>query len=124
MLRFVGLPKPLVIDRVTVEPAEILAAARPVEITCFNDRLSTVLCSASIWSLRAGVTVDVNAIDNGEHGSGTLHGDSKALDLDTEGDRRGDLAALHRWLSRDLPPGYDVVLEDTHVHIEWDTKRR
>ena len=45
-------------------------------------------------------------------------------DLDTVGDVRADTEALYEYLRVWLPAGYDVVFEDTHVHVEWDMQRR
>jgi hypothetical protein len=75
---------------------------------------------ASAWGLRERTWVDVNSIDDKQHGTTTLHSYSLALNLDTDGDRPADLKSLHGWLARYLPLEYDVVLESDHVHIEYD----
>jgi len=90
----------------------------------FRSELAVVLHHASVWSMLAGVHVDVNALDDKQHGAGTLHGFGLAVDLDTAGDRPIDLARLYGYLARVLLPGYDVVLESDHVHVEWDAHRK
>ncbi len=90
----------------------------------WSQHLSTVLELACAWSAVARVDVDVNSIDDKQHGVGTLHGWGLAVDLDTVGDKPADLASLHGFLARYLPPAYDVVLEATHVHVEFDMKRK
>jgi len=91
-----------------------------VQVQYFNSRLTIVLEYASVWGLRARTAVDVNAIDDKQHGAITLHGFSLAVDLDTDGDRLADLKSLHGFLARYLPLEYDVVLEGDHVHVEFD----
>jgi hypothetical protein len=94
-----------------------------VRIVYFSEPLSKTLHLASVWALVSRLGVVVNSIDDLQHGVGTLHGFSLALDLDTEGDRPEDLPKLHGYLARHLPPGFDVLLEKDHVHVEWDTHR-
>jgi hypothetical protein len=95
----------------------------PVTIAEWNAEADLVLRCADRWSQHTGIGVDINAIDNGTHGATTLHGRSRAWDLDTAGDQATDLHALYAWLHEMLPPGFDVVLEATHVHVEWQPKR-
>ncbi len=95
----------------------------PVMVREFAAETIEVLTHADRWSHLSGIPVDVNAIDNGTHGTPTLHGSSRAWDLDTYGDRPENLSDLHRYLFARLPPGYDVVREKDHVHVEWQPKR-
>jgi len=106
MLRFIGLP----------------GAADPyVRIVTFDDKTILLFKEANEWSKIQKIIIDINAVDNGTHSVNTLHGKSLAWDLDTEGDRPEDLKLLSGYLKMRLPPPYEVVLESTHVHIEWDT---
>jgi len=91
-----------------------------VQVKYYNSRLTPVFEYASAWGLRERTWVDVNSIDDKQHGTTTLHGFSLAVDLDVDGDRPADLKALHGFLARYLPLEYDVVLEVDHVHIEYD----
>lgn len=86
--------------------------------------LALVLHHASLWSLLTRIDVVVNHGADGTHKPGSLHGWNLALDLDTEGDRVSNTEHLAGYLARMLGPGYDVVLEPTHVHVEWDAHRR
>lgn len=96
-----------------------------VRIGYLDERLVDVLRSATIWSLRAGVDVEINSIEDGAdvHLPTSLHGVGLAVDVDTVGDRPDDLVALAQWFRRTLPAGYDVVLEADHVHVEYDVHR-
>jgi hypothetical protein len=107
MLRFMGLPG-------TSDPY--------VTIRIFDARTVAVLEAADRWSQMAHLIVDVNAIDNGKHGPTTLHGRSLAWDLDVEGDLPTDLALLGAYLTAALPAPYQVIVETTHVHVEWDER--
>lgn len=95
-----------------------------VRIVYFTEQLARVFHLASVWSLVERIDVVVNSVDDGTHGARTLHGFSLAPDLDTEGDRPEHLPKLHGYLARHLPDPFDVVLEPTHVHVEYDTRRR
>jgi hypothetical protein len=94
-----------------------------VRIVYLTEQLARALHFASVWALVSQIPVVVNSIDDRQHGPGTLHGFSLALDLDTEGDRPDDLRPLYGYLARHLPEGFEVLLERDHVHVEWDMHR-
>jgi len=108
MLRFTGLPG-------TSNPY--------VTINIFDDKTILLFKEANEWSRINKITVDINAIDNGKHSANTFHGHSLAWDLDTDKDNPIDLVLLGKYLQMRLPPPYEIVLEDTHVHIEFDTHK-
>lgn len=95
-----------------------------VRVVYFGPELAEVLAVAALWSLVAGVDVEVNSIDDSGHGPATLHGQSLAIDLDPAGDRREHERELARFLARRLSAPWQVLLESDHVHCEWDTGRR
>ena len=90
----------------------------------FRMEIAIVLHHAAAWSAIAGVPVDVNSLADKVHSEGSLHYWDLAVDLDTAGDRVAHLAQLHGYLARVLPPQYDVIQEPTHVHVEYDTRRK
>lgn len=96
-----------------------------VRIGFFTEQLGTVLAVAARWSARGGLDVEVNSINDGvnAHMAGSLHPFDLAIDLDTDGDFASDLPLLGEYLRRTLPPGFDVVLERDHVHVEYDVHR-
>lgn len=96
-----------------------------VRIVEFTTPLAQAFAAATSWSLRTRIDVEVNSVDDDAAGRGasTLHGASLAVDLDTAGDRPADTHALAEHLRRALPPGFDVVLEGDHVHVEYDLHR-
>lgn len=94
-----------------------------VRIGYFGEELAHVLHHASIWSLAAGKNVYVYSVADLTHSQGSLHPYSLALDLDVVGNVRDDLEGLYQHLRRFVRAGYDVVFEDNHVHVEFDTHR-
>ena len=95
-----------------------------VRVRVFTPQLADALAIAAEWSLVARVDVDVNSIDDSQHGATTLHGHSLALDLDPATDRPDHTRDLAQFLARRLPAPWQVLLEPDHVHVEWDTGRR
>lgn len=95
-----------------------------VRIGYFDERAGLVLHYASVWSLRTRIDVDVNSANDSTHGAGSLHPLDLGWDLDTDGDKPADLSSLARFLAAHLPPGYDVIDERDHVHVEYDTRRK
>lgn len=95
-----------------------------VRIVSFTEQLARVFHLAGNWAAISGIGVVVNSVDDGKHSTGTLHGFSLAADLDTEGDQAVHLSHLHGYLARHLPAPFDVLLEPTHVHVEYDTHRK
>ena len=94
-----------------------------VTIFDFNDELALILKEASAFSLVMQIGVDVNSIDDGKHHPVSLHGLSRAIDLDTHGDHPADTEALFQWMRKRMPRGYDVIFEVDHVHVECDPCR-
>ena len=90
----------------------------------FRMEIAIVLHHAAAWATISGVAVDVNSLADKQHSEGSLHYWDLAVDLDTAGDRAAHLAQLGGYLARVLPPQYDVVEEATHVHVEFDTRRK
>lgn len=69
-----------------------------------------------------GVDPVATSILDGTHKTGSLHYQGRAFDL-----RVRDVIPERRKAFRDalrvaLGPEFDVVLEATHVHVEWDPK--
>lgn len=94
-----------------------------VRIKHLGEQLARILSEASTWSALNGLAVVVYSVDDRTHNPGTLHGWSLAVDLDVFGKPPAGNPSLFGWLARRLPDGYDVILEDTHVHAEFDVKR-
>ena len=95
-----------------------------VRIEYFSDEMTRLFRLASVWSLRAGVDVEINSANDGQHSSTSLHPWDLAWDLDTDGEKPVDLWDLYQYLIRWLPVPFQVIWEGTHIHVEWDIERR
>lgn len=95
-----------------------------VRVAYFHHLLAMALEYACVWSLRTGIDVDVNSVNDSVHGATSLHAYDLAIDFDTSGDKPADLVKLHAWLARYLPDEFDVILEGDHVHVEIDRRRK
>lgn len=96
-----------------------------VRIGHFNEHLARMFDAACVWSLLTRVDVEVNSIRDGapDRTATTLHPFDLAVDFDTVGDKLADLELLEDHFRRVLPPQFDVVYEDDHVHVECDMRR-
>lgn len=80
-----------------------------------------------LWAARKHPVVTVTSLADGKHSKGSFHYKRpvQAVDLrtfDLPGGSQGDEAReIRRILVQQLKPlGFDVVLEATHIHIEYD----
>lgn len=69
----------------------------------------------------AFVTI-TSAID-GKHMSGSKHYTGEAIDLRTRDLSVAQRDDVHGALVTGLDTDFDVVLEATHIHVEWDPKK-
>ena len=60
---------------------------------------------------------------DGTHGRQSLHYQGNAVDLRTRHIDERDLARIVEKIGLALGPEYDVVVEATHLHIEWQPKK-
>lgn len=97
-----------------------------VRIEMLTPAIAQMLCVASWWSLRARVDVRINSIDDGAPGRVpySFHGDSLAIDFGTDDDKPATREQLAAFLARELPAGYDVILESDHVHVQFNSRRQ
>ena len=64
----------------------------------------------------------ITAGTDGQHMPGSLHYRGRALDLRTHDLTPSKREELRDALARGLGPGWDVVLEATHLHVEYDPR--
>lgn len=67
-----------------------------------------------------GEELTVTSLTDGQHSSGSHHYVGWAADLRLP---QNTPAALVAALRRRLPEGWDIILEDTHVHMEFDPRK-
>jgi len=70
-----------------------------------------------------GVDCVVTACVDGVHQAGSLHYCGLAVDLRSRDFRPGDLDKAIARIRQCLGADYDVVLENEHVHVEFDQKQ-
>jgi len=81
----------------------------------FVDALSHIL---------AGGEVTATSLNDGQHNPGSLHPQGRAADFRTREESPDVQSAIYAMLREWLGPiGFDVVLEDDHLHVEWDPKQ-
>jgi hypothetical protein len=67
-----------------------------------------------------GYDVVITSALDGDHKQGSLHYSGHAIDLRTRNLRPLDAQLLWHSIREALGSSYDVVLEETHLHIEFD----
>jgi hypothetical protein len=86
-----------------------------------NEVLLAITVAYSVYS-ENGYEMIITAGTDGSHSRGSEHYKGDAFDLRTRHLIAGDAAKIHSQLQDALGPEFDVVLEDTHIHIEFDPK--
>ncbi len=76
----------------------------------------------SIWrALFQGLVV--TSVCDGKHSPNSLHYKGLAIDLRTRYFNSIEKGIAAKELQKALGDEYDVVVELTHIHVEWDPKR-
>ena len=71
------------------------------------------------WCKENDVECVVTSGDEGRHMAGSLHYEGKALDFRTRDLPAHSKPAMFAEVQERLGSDFDVVLEKTHLHIEW-----
>lgn len=84
------------------------------------------LGAAEVIHLRMfGKPITVTSMNDGEHMNGSLHYQGLAADLRTHDIRAEERALFRTQLLKALfSLGFDVLDEQTHIHIEYDPKNK
>jgi UDP-N-acetylenolpyruvoylglucosamine reductase len=64
----------------------------------------------------------LTSANDGQHGFGSLHYAGLAVDVRTHHVTANDIEPLADTIREALGPQFDVVLEDTHIHVEFQPK--
>ena len=101
-----------------------------VDISCITKETIQAMVKASyIFTARNSLPFVVTSVCDGKHMEGSKHYEGNAFDIRTW-TNRDDGIQLRGWLKRaiadelryELGNDYDVVVEDTHIHVEYDKK--
>lgn len=76
---------------------------------------------SKIWR-EMGQTLVITSVCDGKHGIRSLHYSGLAIDCRTRYFSTEQKYELRDRVTRSLTDEFDVVLEDTHLHIEFDPK--
>ena len=80
--------------------------------------------AASVYSMKAGARCVITSCSDGRHGPNSLHYKGMALDLRTSNLRPDQVHPVYITLKEALGEQFDVVLEDDHIHLEFDVKEK
>jgi hypothetical protein len=96
-----------------------------VRIAVFTDALDIMLVVAAEWSLLHKLDVVINSITDDAPGrvANSLHQFDLAIDCEPFGNLASDRKSLADYFRVELPDGFDVVFESSHVHVECDAHR-
>lgn len=64
----------------------------------------------------------ITSAREGTHSERSLHYKGQAIDLRTHDLSANQIALLVKAFRNALPAGWDIVVEATHLHCEWDPK--
>jgi len=95
-------------------------------VTFFGVRPEMVMAARIIESAYAhfGYDTVVTSCTDGQHSYGSLHYQGAAMDFRTRHvDSRSELEEITTKVRQALGSEFDVVLEDTHLHVEFQPKR-
>ena len=88
--------------------------------------LLPVVAEYEVWRRTHGYPEGtVTAVMDGDHSPKSWHYEGRAVDLRTMDMTPEDIEKMFNWL-RGLYPhsdGFDVVLESTHLHVEYEGRR-
>lgn len=86
-----------------------------------NEALFATMVAYSIYADH-GYDLIITSGTNGSHSRGSEHYKGDAIDLRTRHMSAGDPEKISEEIARALGPEFDVILEPTHIHIEFDPK--
>jgi hypothetical protein len=94
-----------------------------VRVAGLRPEILLAVVAAECVCAEMGVDCVVMACVDGVHKAGSLHYCGLAVDLRSRDFRPGDLDKAIARLRQCLGADYDVVLENDHVHVEFDQKQ-
>lgn len=92
-----------------------------VSLRKLQPQMALALPIVAAMYAKYGYDTTITSGDDGQHSNVSLHYDGLALDFRTRNCSPADLGPITAEL-RAAMPGYDVVRESTHIHIEYDPK--
>ncbi|MHA1970761.1 MAG: hypothetical protein ACTSXE_02820 [Candidatus Thorarchaeota archaeon] len=94
-----------------------------VILTGLQLEMRDVLISYGSACRDISVVGEVTSGLEGQHSYGSYHYYGYALDLSIKGMTDGEVGYIEKSLRRDLRAFYDVMVERTHIHVEFDVNK-
>lgn len=98
-----------------IKPGVALLGMRP-------EILLAVIAAEPIW-YQMGTDLTITSCTEGVHSKGSRHYSGLAIDLRTRGLSNEQAKRAAKLLADALGDNFDVVLEETHIHVEFDPER-
>ncbi len=95
-----------------IKPGVNLAGIRP-------EMIIALLVAAEVYREVADEELVITEVTGGKHGRNSLHYVGLAVDLRTRYFDNVTVLAVHKKIQQKLGSQFDVVLEKTHMHIEF-----
>ena len=83
--------------------------------------LAAIHTAGRIWKAHGMTSLVITSAVDGPHSTTSLHHEGHAVDLRSR--TLPDDIGMAANLAADLGDDYDVVLEPTHIHVEYDPRR-
>lgn len=94
-----------------------------VDLRGLAPQMAVAYCIAQdVYREKVGMSCVITSGSDGKHGPNSLHYSGKALDLRTNSLRPEQVHPVFVALKTALGGQFDVVLEEDHIHVEFDPK--
>ncbi len=100
----------------------MLSLKEGVKFEAISDRIVEILPSLTRIYRIFGQTCVITSARDGRHRTGSKHYTGEALDLRTFYFNQMEQRDIHREIQQALGSDFDVILEDDHIHVEFDPK--
>ncbi len=89
---------------------------------CVRPQVWDAIETATTVYLEFGYNCVVTSLCDGKHSKNSKHYEGNAVDFRTRHLTDDDVMPIREALVARLGPDYDVILEATHIHVEYDPK--
>lgn len=100
----------------------MISLKHDVEINGMRPELSLAIAITHSVMIRRGWDLVVTSVRDGVHMEGSRHYSGCAFDFRTSFLTKEQISTLRNELASALGPDFDVVVEDSHCHVEFDRR--
>ena len=94
-----------------------------VKVIGIRPELLVVQMVADGIYFKKGKELAITSLSDGEHSDTSLHYAGSGIDLRTRYFNRKEKLEVFNALKKKLTRDYDVILEKTHIHVEYQPRR-